>query len=210
MGNKTIFSLNKILFAKTKWMCYYTPFIVCRQFLCEHIRHWEFPFFLWKTPLCLSKRLLPQRKCCEQRTVKNLFAKHGKHLLYTIRYTSLFLRFAVVCELCIAGSRCTLSCLMRHSTNGPKYLRCSYFPLPVHIKLYGQRYDPIVGFSWEVILSHYDVYGFVRRVLQVLKRIQILVIMLIPPPMRKRLTSCSFNNNSCICSGNWKWSKRWV
>ncbi len=41
IGNETIFSPNKILFAKTGRTCCYTLFIVCCQFLWEHIRHWE-------------------------------------------------------------------------------------------------------------------------------------------------------------------------
>ncbi len=38
-------------------------------------------FFRWKSFLCLSKRPLPRRKSCVRRTAKNLFAKHGEHLL---------------------------------------------------------------------------------------------------------------------------------
>ncbi len=46
IGDKTIFSPNKILFTKAGRTCYYTPFVVRCQFLREHIRHWE--FFLMK------------------------------------------------------------------------------------------------------------------------------------------------------------------
>ncbi len=45
-------------------------------------------FFWRKTPLYSSKRPPPRRKSYEQHTAKNLFAKHGEHLLYTIHCTS--------------------------------------------------------------------------------------------------------------------------
>ncbi len=44
--DETIFSPNKIMFAKTGWMCYYKPFVVRCTFSHEHICHWE--FFLTK------------------------------------------------------------------------------------------------------------------------------------------------------------------
>ncbi len=46
--DETIFSLNKILFAKTGRTCYYTPFVVHHQFSCEHIRSWN---FFWRKTL---------------------------------------------------------------------------------------------------------------------------------------------------------------
>ncbi len=102
IGNETIFSSDKILFAKTGRTCCFTLFVVCHQFLHKHIRHWEhegISFFQRKTPLCLSKRPLPPHKSCEQCTAKNLFTKHGECLLYTILCTSFFCHFTIVSSL---------------------------------------------------------------------------------------------------------------
>ncbi len=43
-----------------------------------------------------DEELLPRRKFCIQRMAKNLFPKHGERLLYTIRRTSFFRRFALI------------------------------------------------------------------------------------------------------------------
>ncbi len=94
IGKETIFSPNKIFFAKTGWMCYYTPFVVHRQFSHEHIRHWE--FFFWRKTSYLSKRPPFWHKSCEHCMTKNLFAEHGEHLLCSIRCTSFFRHFALV------------------------------------------------------------------------------------------------------------------
>ncbi len=90
-GDEIIFSPNKILLAKTRRMCCCTLFVVRRQFL----RGRQF-FFQQKNTLCSLTRPLPRRKSCIQRTAKNLFVKHGKHLLYTILCTSFFPRFAPI------------------------------------------------------------------------------------------------------------------
>ncbi len=44
IGDEIIFSPHKILFTKTGRTCYYTPFVVRRQFSHKHIRHREFFF----------------------------------------------------------------------------------------------------------------------------------------------------------------------
>ncbi len=90
-----------------KW----NPFFAEQNIICENranvllytvrcspsiITSGRISFFQWKIPLCSLKRLLPRPKSCEQHTTKNLFTKHGEHLLYTIRCTSLFHHFVLV------------------------------------------------------------------------------------------------------------------
>ncbi len=91
IGDKIIFSLNKILLAKTRRMCCCAPFVVRRQFL----RSRQF-FFRWKNTLCSSTRPLPRCKSCVQHSAKNLFTKHDERLSYTIRLTLFFRRFAPI------------------------------------------------------------------------------------------------------------------
>ncbi len=82
IGNETIFSPNKILFAKTGRICYYTPFVVCRQFSHEHICQWN--FLKWKTTLCSSKRLTPRHKSCEQRVQWKTCSRNMANTHYTL------------------------------------------------------------------------------------------------------------------------------
>ncbi len=91
IGYKIIFSPNKILLAKTRQTCCCTLFVVCYQF--SRVRWF---FFRQKNTLCSSTRPLPRHKSCVQRTAKNLFAKHGKRLLYIIHRTSFSRRFAPI------------------------------------------------------------------------------------------------------------------
>ncbi len=91
IGDEIIFSPNKILLVKTRWMCCCTLFHICHQFLRGR------RFFFWrKNTLCSSTRLLPRCKSCIQRMAKNLFVKHGERLLYTIRHTLFFHHFAPI------------------------------------------------------------------------------------------------------------------
>ncbi len=94
IGDEIIFSPNKILLAKTRQTCCCTLFVVCRQFW-----HGEWFFFDEKILLCSSTRPLPRRKSCIQCTPKNLFTKHGKCLLYTIRRTLFFCHFTPISPL---------------------------------------------------------------------------------------------------------------
>ncbi len=74
-------SPNKIFFAKTGQMSCYTLFVVHRQFLHEHIRHWEFLFFhekLLYVPRrdCYLKANLANslwRKTCSQNMVRTYY-----------------------------------------------------------------------------------------------------------------------------------------
>ncbi len=82
---------NKILFAKTGRMCYYTPLVVRRQFSLRTYSPLGISFFRRKTPLCLSKRPLPWRKSCEQHRGEKLVCKTWR--THTIHY-SLYVGFS--------------------------------------------------------------------------------------------------------------------
>ncbi len=99
IGNEIIFSPNKIYCSRKqgKRAAKYCSWFAIN--FCAYIFAMGNFFFRWKTPLCLSKRPLPRCKSCEQQMVKTLFAKHGEHLLYTIRCMSFFHHFALVSSL---------------------------------------------------------------------------------------------------------------
>ncbi len=90
--DKIVFSPNKILLAKMRRTCCCTMFVVRRQF--SHGRQ----FFIFDEKiLCVCRRdRYPDANPAYSVTAKNLFAKHGKCLLYTIRRMLFFRRFTLI------------------------------------------------------------------------------------------------------------------
>ncbi len=96
IGDETIFSPNKILFAKTGQTATTHRSLFAVNFHTNIFATENF-FFLMKNSFVFVEETATST--CEQRTVKNLFAKHGEHLLYTIRCASVFCHFALVSSL---------------------------------------------------------------------------------------------------------------
>ncbi len=102
-GTKSFFAKQNILREKGANV-YYTPFVVRRQFECEHIRHWEFLFFDEKL-LCVCWRdcylnANPANSEWQKTCLQNMVNNYYILLLYVV-FSSFHSFFIVVCKECI-------------------------------------------------------------------------------------------------------------
>ncbi len=98
IGNKTLFSRNKILFAKTGRTCCNTMFVVHHQFLHKHIRYSNF-FFSAKTSFVFAKETDASMQILRRAYGKKPVHETWRTPTITIRCTSLFRHFILVSTL---------------------------------------------------------------------------------------------------------------
>ncbi len=136
IGDETIFSPNKIMFAKTGRMYYYTPFGVRRQFLREHIRQWEFHFFGEKLRVrrrdCYLDENSANRTACGGKPVRKTWQTPTIHNSLHVGFSSFRPCFVGVRQQCIAGLRNCRYSLLQRQDETLKYCLCILFNAQLH------------------------------------------------------------------------------